>query len=29
VWIDGELDGILDVRNKLSTISNRNNGGEN
>jgi len=29
MWIDGELGGILDVRNKLSTISQRNNGGGN
>ena len=29
MWFDGELDGILDVRNKLSAISQRNKGGEN
>ena len=29
MWIDGELDGILDVRNKLSAISQRNNGSGN
>ena len=28
MWIDGELDGILEVREKLSEISDRNNGGE-
>ena len=28
MWIDGEFDGILDVRNKLSAISERNSGGE-
>jgi len=29
MWIDGELGGILDVRNKLSAISQRNNGSGN
>ena len=29
MWIDGELDRILEVRNKLSEISERNNGGGN
>ena len=29
MWIDGELGGILDVRNKLSAISQRNKGGGN
>jgi len=29
MWIDGELDGILDVRNRLSAISGDSNGGTN
>ena len=29
MWIDGELDGILDVRNRLSEISRDSRGGRN
>ena len=29
MWIDGELDGILDVRNRLSAISRDSRGGRN
>ena len=29
MWIDGELDGILDVRNRLSAISRESRGGRN